>query len=366
MKAFAITNLGMEKYASEEVEELLDIKTKTEPSVILFDVPEEKIAYLSYKAQSLIKVCSLVETFKFTDVEDFDKLKADFSKIIPKGKTIRVKASRQGDVDFKSIDLEINLAESIFLKFKEKPSVSLENPDYIIYLYICDDKAYLGIDYVGFDLSKRDYRVFANSKSLRGNVEYLLLRIAEFKSKETLVDPFCLSGEIGIEAALFATRKSPCYFAKQKFAFNKFMKFDFEKADKEIIKSKGKIVLSSPNMPDVRAAQKNAKLAGVEKELEFTRQDMEWLDFRLDKNTVDKIVSLIPCPSSNMPERKLDKLYEDFMFQIKLLLKKNGKVVLLGRNLNYFKTKSKELNLSEEIQFYNNKESMEIMVFEKK
>ena len=92
MKAFAITSNGLEKYAAEEVEELLKVKTKTEPSVVLFEADEQKLAYLCYKSQSLIKVCSLIEKIKLTKINDLDKLKIDFTKIIPKNKTYKVKA----------------------------------------------------------------------------------------------------------------------------------------------------------------------------------------------------------------------------------------------------------------------------------
>jgi 23S rRNA G2445 N2-methylase RlmL len=367
MKAFAITTPGLESYAAQEIEELLKTKTKTEDSVILFDADEQQLAYLSYRAQSLIKVCSLFETFKLDSADDLQKIKTDFTKIIKKGKTFRAKFSRQGDVDLSAQEIEPMLGEQILEQFTEQPKVSMGDPDYIIYLYACNDAAYLGLDYCGFDLGKRDYRVFANPKSLHAHISYLLLRIAEFKENETLLDPFCLSGEVGIEAALLATRRSPYFFAKQKFAFTKFMSFDFEKVDKEMQKSKATIVVSSPHMSDVRAAQKNAKIAGVEKEIDFTRQDIEWLDFKFkEKESVDKIVTTIICPSSTMAESVLKKIYEDFFYQIKYGLSKKGKAVVLGKNLFYFKSLVKDAKVTKSLQCMNGKEQLDIVILEKK
>ncbi len=365
MEAFAITNPGLEEYAAEEVKELLTVKTSTEPSVVLFKADDKKMAYLCYKAQSLIKVCSLLERFKLESEKDLQKVKTDFTKIIPKGKTFKVKFARQGDVLLSAQEVEPVLGEIICNQFKNKIKVSMDNPNYIVYLYLFDTTAYLGIDYTGFDLGKRDYRVFANPKSLHSQIAAILLRIAEFKANKTLLDPFCLSGEIGIEAALFVSRKSPCYFSKQKFAFNKFLKFDFEKVDKEIKKPKAKIVLSSPRMGDVKAAQKNAKIASVEKLIDFTRQDIEWLDIKFKKGSVDKIVTIIPCPSSNMPENSLKKIYDDFFYQVKYLLSKKGRVVVLGKSLSYLKKVAKDVKLIKEIKFMNGQEEMQIAVFEK-
>ena len=365
MKAFAITNPGLEEYSAKEIQELIKTKTITEDSVVLFDCTEEKLAYLCYGSQSLIKVCSLLERIKLNSSEDLKKIKTDFTKLIPKGKTFRVKFAKQ-NCDLSSQEIEPELGEIVHNQFKGKIKVLMDNPDYIVYIYCFKNDAYIGIDYSGFDLSKRDYRVFANPKSYHSNISYLMLRIGEFKENETLLDPFCLSGETGIEAGLFATKRSSHYFSKQKFAFNKFMKFNFDKVNKEIKKSKARIVLSSPAMSDVKAAQKNAKIAGVEKEIEFTRQDVEWIDFKFKKKEcVDKIVTQIPCPSSNVAEQTLKKTYDDFFFQIKYLLDKKGKVVVLGKNLDYFKKIAKNVKLKQEINFMNGQEKLEIAVFEK-
>jgi 23S rRNA G2445 N2-methylase RlmL len=145
------------------------------------------------------------------------------------------------------------------------------------------------------------------------------------------------------------------------------MKFDFDKVDKKNKdKVKGKIVLSSPRMSDVRAAQKNAKIAGVEKLIDFTRQDVEWLDIKFKKGSVDCIVSNIPCPSGNMSESDIKRIYDDLFYQIKYVLSKKGRAVFLGKNLAYLKSLAKDVKLIEEIQFMNGKETMDIIVFEKK
>lgn len=366
MKAFGIVNLGLEEYSAKEITELIKAKIKIEDSILLFETTEEKLAYLCYKNQSLIKVCSLLEQIKLNNISDINKIKTDFTKIIPKNKTFRVKFAKQGDVSLTSQEVEPVLGEIIYEQFKEKIKVSMDSPDYIVYAYAFGNNCYIGIDYCGFDLSKRDYRVFANPKSYHANINYILLKIAELKERETLLDPFCLSGETGIEAALYLTKRSPNYFGKKNFAFSKFLKFNFEKTDKEIKKTKSRIVLSSPAMSDVKCAQKNAKIASVEKSIEFTRQDIEWIDFKFKKKgCIDKIVSNIPCPSSNMAESQLKRVYDDFFFQIKELLSKKGKVVVLGKNLAYLKKVAKNVRLKQEIKFKNGQEELEIAVFEK-
>lgn len=364
MKSFAVTNPGLEAYSAKEIEELLKVKTKTEKSVVLFDTSKEKLAYLCYRGQSVIKVCSLLEKIKLKSMSDLEQIKIDFTKIIPKNKTYKVRCISINS-SVLSQEVQPMLGAVIYEQFKGKIKADMENPDYIVYVYLIDNDAYIGIDYSGFDLGKRDYRIFANPKSLHANINYILLRIAEIHEKDTILDPFCLSGEVGIEAALYLTKKSPFYFSKQKFAFNKFLKLNFDKIDKEIKKTKSKIILSSPRMNDVRASEKNSKIAGVEKQINFTRQDIEWLDVKFKKESVDKVVSIIPCPSSNMAESQLKRVYDDFFYNMKLVLNKKGRIVVLGKDLSCFKKLAKNVKLKKELKFMNGKEEIEIAVFEK-
>ncbi|HME87344.1 MAG TPA: hypothetical protein VKE88_02940, partial [Candidatus Nanoarchaeia archaeon] len=152
---------------------------------------------------------------------------------------------------------------------------------------------------------------------------------------------------------------------KDKFAFNKFMTFNFDKVDKEIKDSKATILLSAQTMSDVRAAQKNAKIAGAEKAITFTRQDVEWLDFKFDQDSIDCVVSFIQCPSASVPEKMLKKLYEDFFYNLKEPMAKGGTVVICGKNLDYFKSLAKNVKLKKELSFMNGKDDLYVAVFSK-
>ena len=124
--------------------------------------------------------------------------------------------------------------------------------------------------------------------------------------------------------------------------------------------------MSSPFQSDVKASEKNAKIAGVDKAIDFTRQDVEWLDFKVKKSSVDCIVSNIPCPSQNMAASALKKTYDEIFFQVKHTLDKKGKAVFMGRNLTFLKECAKDVKVSKELQFMNGKETLEVVMFEKK
>src|SRR3989338_11680466 len=65
-------------------------------------------------------------------------------------------------------------------------------------------------------------------------------------------------------------------------------------AERRLGRVKSQIFTSSRSMVKVRSAEKNAKLAGVKKQIRFGRLDISWLDAKLDENSVDLVVSYPP------------------------------------------------------------------------
>ena len=73
---------------------------------------------------------------------------------------------------------------------------------------IVDDHATLSIDAAGDLLHKRGWRIQASRAPLRENLAAALIRLAEWDGREPLLDPFCGSGTIPIEAGLMAAGRS--------------------------------------------------------------------------------------------------------------------------------------------------------------
>lgn len=255
MKAIAITNKGIEDIAALEVKELIGADSKITETVVSFEASQQDLALLCYKAQSLARVLEFITEIEVNNFDDFDK----FEKLDFKGKgSFVVRCLRVGEHDFSSQDVDKRVGEIIFNKTKRK--VDLTNADVIYFIYIYENKAYLGIDYSGVDLSKREYKVFTSPKALKATITYALIRIADYKSKEVLLDTFSLSGEVPIEAAMLVSGFPVNFYNKEKLAFNKFLKFDFNKVDKKIKKSKTKVYCYDPLLRNTKAVKKTLKL----------------------------------------------------------------------------------------------------------
>ena len=74
---------------------------------------------------------------------------------------------------------------------------------------LVDDLAEVSLCTGGELLHRRGWRSEAGRAPLRENLAASLLLIAGWEGDEALVDPFCGSGTLGIEAALLATGRSP-------------------------------------------------------------------------------------------------------------------------------------------------------------
>ena len=78
-----------------------------------------------------------------------------------------------------------------------------------VFIRVSGDKADLSIDPIGELRHKRGWRLEQGKAPLRENWAASLLLMAGWSPQEPLIDPFCGSGTIPIEAALMAAAKSP-------------------------------------------------------------------------------------------------------------------------------------------------------------
>lgn len=370
MKGLVITSKGIEGTAAAEIKELIGSNCKIEESCVIFDIKKlSDLCLLCYKSQSADRVMYLIGSFSFSnffsDLENYIK-KTEFDSWIAKLKKFRVECIRTGSHDFKSTDVEKKFTEII-----GKKGFKLDNSDYkiIFLIYIIGEKCCIGIDFAGFELNKRSYKVYLHPNSCRGTIAYALLRESGFKPSEILLDSFSRDGVIPIESALYASN-FPCnYYKKDKFAFLRLnLGFDmgkfFSAIDKKIKKNKTKIYSYDHLFKYVDYSRKNSKIAGVEKQINFSRTEIEWLDIKFKKESVDRIVT-------RMPESKntnLEKIYNEFFYQSEYILKSNGAIALISRIPNTAKQHAIKHNftVAKDKSIWSGSEELTLLLFKKK
>jgi len=338
MKGFVITSKGAEHISELELKELINCKNiKVEETVVKFDTELIDLCTICYKAQSIFRAGLLLVEFKVDSVleKSFNNIKTrldklDLSEWIKN--TFNVKCDRQGKHDFHGVDIAGKVANLIIKKHKNLKT-DFDNPDIIFYLYINNDKGYLGIDFAGFELAKRQYKIFNHPESLKGVTGYNIVKESGFTKDKVLIDPFMGSGVIVIEAALYATNFPVQYYNKDKLFFTKFDFFDdkfFKEQDSKII-AKTKVFGYDFQLRYLKAAQKNSKLAGM-KGLNLSKLDIDWLYTKFENNSVNCIVTDPPRMSKHKDTNKLRKIYEELFEQASKILKKSGVIILLTKN----------------------------------
>ena len=370
MKGFAVVSKGIEQIVADELKELVVSKCSVSEYTVQFETKKmEDFLFLCYKSQSVDRIVYSLGEFTFKDF--FPEFEKFISKLKleswMKAKKFRMECIRYGNHTFNSADVEGKSMKLISSKFKMK--FERNEFDIIFFVYVVNDKCLFGIDLSGFELNKRNYKIYTHASSIRGTIGYALVRLSDFKPKDALLDAFSRDGIIPIEAGFYATGFPINYFRKDKFAFRRlklgidFDKF-FAKIDKKFNKKVTKIFSYDHMFKYVDFAKKNAKIAGIDKQLNFSRVEVEWLDIKFTKECVDRIVTYLPSSKS----KNLDKIYKEFFYQCEFILKKKGKLVILARLPNLVKkyAENNKFIVCEEVSIYSGEQKLDILILKKK
>lgn len=138
------------------------------------------------------------------------------------------------------------------------------------------DEFEVSVDSSGELLHRRGYRQAVAKAPLRETLAAALLLSADWDGGTPLIDPFCGSGTIPIEAALLARRIAPG--RGRSFAFMEWPEFDAaswndllaEARDAELPRSPAPVLGSDRDAGGVSAAAANAERAGVAADIEFS------------------------------------------------------------------------------------------------
>jgi putative N6-adenine-specific DNA methylase len=105
-----------------------------------------------------------------------------------------------------------------------RPSISRTDPDVRVFAFLDATTVTLYVDLSGEPLFKRGWRAGKGEAPLKENLAAGLLALADWQPSLPLLDPFCGSGTIVIEAASIAARRAPGL--NRRFAFERLKGFD--------------------------------------------------------------------------------------------------------------------------------------------
>ena len=155
--------------------------------------------------------------------------------------------------------------------------INLEFPQAEIIVYKTD-KFLVGLSLDGFNLDKRMYKLYTIGRDIKSSLAAGV--IAMHMPKHALVDPFCGSGVIPIEAYLMINKsliQRPLNYI--------YYKIESLKVDTPHYEEKSSIeIYAMDYIPaHVDITRKNAKVIGIDRQINISRIDPDMLSLKIDK-----------------------------------------------------------------------------------
>ncbi len=370
MDFLALCPRGIEDFAAQEASEA-GLTASPDVSGAISGKAGDLRSLLSfaYRTRLCNKVVLLLSRAAFTE-NPVDECPPDAAMAIPwLGETFSISVERRGEHAFSSQDIATTLGA--MLSEQTGKTFRFKGAKTQLFALVHETAFLFGVDLCGFDLGRRDFRVFLRAESLRGTVAAGLLRIAQWTPKHTLLDPFCRDGVIPIEAALIAMNRSPHFYAKESFAWRSVPGMpqpDEVLVDKERTPD-CRIISSDENFSNLSASKRNATVAGVVKSIEFSRLDLEWLDTKLEKGTIDRIISYPLEAARSLTPQNVGKIYDLFFERASFVLKKSGTLTLIvRRSAQQLKDAAQKhgFSVTHERTVHSGADAMPVLVFSRK
>lgn len=148
-------------------------------------------------------------------------------------------------------------------------------------VFLLKDEVTIGLDTTGDSLHKRGYRKLTAKAPIAENLAAALIMLTPWKRDRILVDPFCGSGTIPIEAAMMAAHMAPgmhrSFTAENwKHIIAERIWSDIREEAREEVDLQADTDIQGYDLDDsmVSIARANAGLAGVDGLIHFQRRDV--------------------------------------------------------------------------------------------
>lgn len=181
--------------------------------------------------------------------------------------------------------VNVKIKDAIVDRFRResgvRPNSGPELDRVVVHLYWKDDDAELFIDTSGETLAKHGYRKIPGKAPMLEALASATVLASRWDRNSAFINPMCGSGTLSIEAALIATNRRPGLF-RNNYSFMHVVGFeraDYENAvavlHKQIIEKDFRIIATDISRDAAEISAVNAKVAGVEKMIEFEICDFE-------------------------------------------------------------------------------------------
>jgi len=276
---FAACAPGFEAVAAQELFNLGIATPRAEAGGVNFRGFVSHVYKVNLWARSIERVLLRLAEFRaLTFKELHDKARQiDWAQFIQPTRPVSIRATCHKSRLIHSDAVVERVATAIADKFKR--NIGADDADehaQLIVVRLVNDVCTISLDSSGPLLHRRGYRQATAKAPLRETLAASMLLASGWTPAHPLIDPFCGSGTIPIEAALLARNIAPGL--KRRFAFMDWPEFDraawndlVSQATESILeKTPAAILGSDRDAGAIEASPANAERAGVQGDIEFT------------------------------------------------------------------------------------------------
>jgi len=323
----ATATFGLEAILAQEIKDLGYQDVQVENGKVNFKGDERAICQSNLWLRTADRIRIKVGEFKATTFEELFEQTRDlpWAEIIPREAEFPVEGKSVKSTLFSVSDCQAivkkALVESLKKKYKQEWFPE-RGPLYRVEVSLLKDVVTLTIDTSGAGLHKRGYREHTGSSPLRENLAAAMIRLARWDAPIPLVDPFCGSGTIPIEAALMGRNIAPGL--NRSFAAERWPQVPssyWEKARKEareLMDLEQPLYIQGLDVDErvLKGARKNAASAGVEEDIHFQKSAVAEISSR---KKYGKIICNPPYAERQGEMPEVEKLYHQMGKVIKNL-----------------------------------------------
>ena len=281
----AKTFQGLEEVLAQELTELGADDIQIGRRMVSFSGDREMMYRANFCLRTAVRILKPIKHFEAKDADDvYQAVKSiDWSRYLDLETSFAVDSVVYSQEFRHSKFVAYKVKDAIVDYFREtqgkRPNICITNPDIRLNIHVAETSCTLSLDSSGDSLHLRGYRVATVEAPINEVLAAALVKLSRWDFQTDLVDPFCGSGTILIEAALMARNIYPGVFRKS-FGFERWKDFDRNLLDRIYNDDSQerpfdhKIYGYDLNLPAIEAATANAKSAGVADCIVLQQQDI--------------------------------------------------------------------------------------------
>ncbi|WP_312574377.1 THUMP domain-containing class I SAM-dependent RNA methyltransferase [Staphylococcus saprophyticus] len=290
----AVCPMGLEAVVAKEIQEL-GYDTTVENGRIFFEGDETAIVKCNLWLRTADRIKIVVGQFKATTFDElFEKTKAlPWETLIEQDGNFPVQGRSVKSTLFSVPDCQAIVKKAIVERLRRAYQASgwlnETGAKYPIEVAILKDNALLTIDTSGSGLNKRGYRLAQGEAPIKETLAASLIRLANWTGDTPLVDPFCGSGTIAIEACLIAQNIAPGFnrdFVSENWDIMPDRLYDEmrDEAHQQANYDRKLEIYASDIDPEmIEIARRNAEEVGLADIIQFSVKDVNTLTIDEDK-----------------------------------------------------------------------------------